>query len=232
MNILYILSWLFLYVTSMKYTHSSTYILSSIHTLGILIMLYISTTNMTYAIPWSQSYFLYDSIISTHSLVKPFILNNYNRLYKHSRRYSYPVSHIGFLIHHGMSVSLLQSLNQPTKHILFHPFTELYYYLECSNVFIYIVYFIFKIYGKDHIISLLALYTEIVGYGYIRIIILSRYMRTYWHQFDYTIKVFSIILYMLGIMWLRRLVYQFIRSVTKIQTTRQQLKTALIKDIQ
>tara|TARA_B110000908_G_C10264725_1_gene462580 strand:+ start:1718 stop:2218 length:501 start_codon:yes stop_codon:yes gene_type:complete len=124
---------------------------------------------------------------------------------------------MGYVIHHSISLFLLSVFRHSTHHPLRPSYTEVYYYLEWSNILLYITYFVFKIYGKDHIISLLTLHTEIIGYGYLRSIVFGRLIYNNWHMFDVSIKGCAIIIYILGITWMRQLVLQLIKSGKRIQ---------------
>ena len=217
MNIIYPIPWLCLYLFNKMYKRSADYINSTIHTVLIILLLSISRRHIDYVIPWSQSYFIYDCILSLYKLAKPIVINNYNKIINRPTRLTYPLSYMGYIIHHSTSLFLLSLFRHSKHHPLRPSYTEVYYYLEWSNMLIYITYFVFKIYGKDHLISLLTLYTEIIGYSYLRSIVFGQIIYNNWYMFDVSIKGCAIIIYILGITWMRLLVLQLIKSGKRIQ---------------
>ena len=212
-----LLLWASIYYKGQAYVKSPSYITSIIHTSMVLLMLTYSITNMKYVIPWSQSYFLFDSILSTYVLTRPVIINNYHAIIKTSQRIPYKWSYIGYVIHHGMSLYALEHMSDYKQQGLYTVFTNLYYHLECSNVLLYGTYFVFQRFGKKHIASFLALTLEICGYGYIRIIILMQYITQYWYLFDMNIRLFITILYILGVIWIRQLLLQYKLMIDGVQ---------------
>ena len=218
MYYLYLLClWSFIYFNGLKYTKYPSYINSSIHTSMLLLMLTLSNDNIKYVIPWSKSYFLFDSLVSSYYVTKPLIVNGYNSIIKNPSRIKYEWSHIGYLIHHVMAIHILQTSDSFKHTELYSGFRDLYYYLECSNVFLYITYFVFQAYGKNNYLSLSALVMEIVGYGYIRTFLLMNYIRQYWYLMNITTKSFSIILYLLGVIWTNKLFLQLKHMLGNVQ---------------
>lgn len=201
----------------MKYTKFPAYINSSIHTSMLLLMLSLSSNNIKYVVPWSKSYFLFDSLVSSYYVTKPLFVNGYNTIIKNPSRIRYEWSHIGYLVHHLMAIHVLQS-SEMFKHTeLYVAFRDLYYYLECSNVFLYLTYFIFQAYGKNHFLSLSALVMEICGYGYIRTFILMTYLRNNWYLMNLSLKSCSVILYSLGIIWSYKLLLQLKKMLSNVE---------------
>ena len=205
--------WSIIYYKGLSYIKSPSYINGTIHTTMILLWLSYSYDNLKYVIPWSQSYFIFDTILSSYILTKPIIINSYNMICTHKKRYSIPTDHIGYLIHHIMALYLLYVI-RISPH-LSHSFIESYMCLEYSNLFLYSTYFIFQKYGKLHPISITTLGIEICGYGYIRGYVLLQLILKNWSIFPTTIRYCAICLYCLGLYWIKVISQQFISSIKK-----------------
>lgn len=202
-----------LYYKGSAFTKIPSYINSLIHTIVLLCWLSLSYDNIKYVIPWSQSYFLVDTSVSMYLLTKPLLLNGYNTITNKSDRHIVPTGHIGFLLHHFVVLYLLHTI-QIRSHILM-PFTNVYYPIECSNVFLQISYFVFQTYGTLHPISKTMLGIEIMGYGYIRLVTLLKLLLQYWSILPFSLRLCAVFIYSLGVFWTSKLCLQFKKNICK-----------------
>ena len=202
-----------LYYKGLSFTKNPSYINSFVHTIVLLCWLSLSYDNIKYVIPWSQSYYIVDSMVSTYVLTKPLLLNGYNTITNKSDRHIVPTGHIGFLLHHFVVLYLLHTI-QIRSHILM-PFTTVYYPIECSNVFLQISYFVFQTYGTLHPISKTMLGIEIMGYGYIRLVTLLKLLLQYWSILPFSLRLCAVFIYSLGVFWTSKLCLQFKKNICK-----------------
>ena len=202
-----------LYYKGLSFTKNPSYINSFVHTIVLLSWLSLSYDNIKYVIPWSQSYYIVDSMVSTYVLTKPLLLNVYNTITNKSDRHIVPTGHIGFLLHHFVVLYLLHTI-QIRSHILM-PFTNVYYPIECSNVFLQISYFVFQKYGTLHPISKTMLGIEIMGYGYIRLVTLLKLLLQYWSILPFSLRLCAVFIYSLGVFWTSKLCLQFKKNICK-----------------
>ena len=202
-----------LYYKGSAFTKIPAYINSLVHTIVLLSWLSLSYDNIQYVIPWSQSYYIVDSMVSTYVLTKPLLLNVYNTITNKSDRHIVPTGHIGFLLHHFVVLYLLHTI-QIRSHILM-PFTNVYYSIECSNVFLQISYFVFQKYGTLHPISKTMLGIEIMGYGYIRLVTLLKLLLQYWSILPFSLRLCAVFIYSLGVFWTSKLCLQFKKNICK-----------------
>ena len=202
-----------LYYKGLSFTKNPSYINSFVHTIVLLCWLSLSYDNIKYVIPWSQSYYIVDSMVSTYVLTKPLLLNVYNTITNKSDRHIVPTGHIGFLLHHFVVLYLLHTI-QIRSHILM-PFTNVYYPIECSNVFLQISYFVFQKYGTLHPISKTMLGIEIMGYGYIRLVTLLNLLLQYWSILPFSLRLCAVFIYSLGVFWTSKLCLQFKKNICK-----------------
>ena len=202
-----------LYYKGSAFTKIPSYINSLIHTIVLLCWLSLSYDNIKYVIPWSQSYFLVDTSVSMYLLTKPLLLNGYNTITNKSDRHIVPTGHIGSLLHHFIALYLLHTIQIQT-HILM-PFTDVYYNVEFSNVFLQISYFVFQKYGTLHPISKTMLGIEIMGYGYIRLVTLLKLLLQYWSILPFSLRLCAVFIYSLGVFWTSKLCLQFKKNICK-----------------
>ena len=205
-----------LYYKGLSFTKNPSYINSFVHTIVLLSWLSLSYDNIKYVIPWSQSYYIVDSMVSAYVLTKPLLLNGYNTItnkLRKSDRHIVPTGHIGFLLHHFVVLYLLHTI-QIRSHILM-PFTTVYYPIECSNLFLQISYFMFQKYGTLHPISKTMLGIEIMGYGYIRLVTLLKLLLQYWSILPFSLRLCAVFIYSLGVFWTSKLCLQFKKNICK-----------------
>ena len=201
------------YYKDLSFTKIPAYMNSFIHTIVLLCWLSLSYDNIKYVIPWSQSYFIFDTTVCVYTLSKPVIINTYNKITNNSNRLTIPTSYIGYTLHHFIALYLLYSI-QINRSILI-PFTNVYYNVEFSNLFLQVSYFVFQKYGILHPISKTMLGIEIIGYGYIRTVILFKMLLQYWSILPILLRVFSIFIYSLGFFWTSKLCLQFKKNICK-----------------
>ena len=202
-----------LYYKGSSFTKIPSYINSLVHTFVVLCWLLLSYDNIQYVIPWSQSYYIVDSFISMYLLTKPLVLNGYNKITNNTDRQIVPTGHIGFMLHHIAVLYLLHTVQIHNRILL--PFTDVYYNIECSNLFLQISYFVFQRYGKLHPISKTMLGIEIMGYGYIRLVTLLTLLTQHWIILPVVTRMCAIFIYSLGIFWTSKLCLQFKKNVCK-----------------
>ena len=68
-----------IYYKALSFTKIPAYMNSFIHTIVLLCWLSLSYDNIKYVIPWSQSYFIFDTTVCVYTLSKPVIINTYNK---------------------------------------------------------------------------------------------------------------------------------------------------------
>lgn len=214
----YYLLWLILYYYGKNKTKYPSYILASVHT-GRLVYnglqsRVLSLDRIKSLLGWSRSYFITDSIISTS-----FILNDIlNNIKNNKPLLNINVAHIGYLVHHYIAynfLSIYDNFDFYIKKESQDEFNNTLRFLEFSNVFLYITYFLYEKLGKSHNLSKLSLLLETVIYSYIRIIILGKFILYHGNNLYENIAFQLLMLYILSVYWSSNLSIQSYKLIMK-----------------
>ena len=214
----YYLLWFILYYYGKNKIKYPSYILASVHT-GRLVYnglqsRVLSLNRIKSLLGWSRSYFITDSIISTS-----FILNDIlNNIKNNKSLLNINITHIGYLVHHYIAynfLSIYDNFDFYIKKESQDEFNNTLRFLEFSNVFLYITYFLYEKLGKSHNLSKLSLLLETVIYSYIRIIILGKFILYHNNNLYFSVAFQLLILYILSVYWSGNLSIQSYKLIMK-----------------
>ena len=142
----------------------------------------------------------------------------YNNLKNNEPLLNVNVAHVGYLVHHYIAynfLSIYDNFNLYVKEESQNEFNNTLRFLEISNVFLYITYFLYENYGKKHNISKLSLLLETGVYSYIRIYILGSFLLNNCQNLDESISLQFLILYGLSFYWSSSLCVQSYKTIMR-----------------
>lgn len=214
----YYLLWLNLYYFGRNKTKHPSYILASVHT-GRLLYNGLQSRVLTLEqikriLGWSKSYFITDALISGSFIISDILKNIRNN----KSILNINIAHLGYLIHHYIAynfLSIYDNFDYYVKQESQNEFNNILRLLEVSNVFLYLTYFLYERFGKNHWISKISLLTETSIYTYIRVFLLGKFLLQNGNNLYEGISIQFIILYGLSCYWSYSLCIQSCKTIMR-----------------
>lgn len=129
-----------------------------------------------------------------------------------------PVKQIIFICHHIIAIVSLYLISNNFEGLALFGL-KIFYYLEFSNILLYINYLIIKT-NKNHFVILGSTLIQFIWYSYFRLILFTSFLFENFYKlintYNYYIFTFILLIYLLGVYWALTLLKQSYKSFYKI----------------